>query len=167
MLQLIVSASRSPPGLDSKGSTFGAHFRLAPKRVDFGSSFSYSGGSFVLFLAYFSSLGSNLAALGAHFFSTKTVWTTKGAPIGISPKIPSVFWSYFGVMSCDFLGFLSSVFKHRFLLSSGTDVSWILALFRHNCLIFFVLVGTSSTRKRVSCKSEGIMFCGLRFKCCS
>ena len=53
--------------------TFGPHFRLAPKRVDFWSSFSYSGGSFVSFLAHFSSLGSTLAALGAHFLITKTV----------------------------------------------------------------------------------------------
>ena len=91
----IVSASRSPPGLDSKGSTFGANFRLAPKRVDFWGSFSHSGDSFVLFLAYFSIIGSTLAALGAHFLITKTVWTTKGAPRGISPDISSLFGSNF------------------------------------------------------------------------
>ena len=49
---LIVSASRSPPGLDSKGSTFGAHFRLAPKRIDFWRSFSHSGLFLEPFLAY-------------------------------------------------------------------------------------------------------------------
>ena len=48
----IVSASRSPPGLDSKGSTFGAHFRLAPKRVDFWRSFSHSGLFLEPFLAH-------------------------------------------------------------------------------------------------------------------
>ena len=132
---VIVSASRSPPGLDSKVSTFGAHFRLAPKRVDFWGSFSHSGGSFVSFLAHFSNLGSTLAALGAHFFITKTVWTTKGAPIGISPKMASIFWSHFGVVFCDFLNLLSSVFKHRFWLSSEADFSWISVSFRH---IFFV-----------------------------
>ena len=50
--RIIVSASRSPPGLDSKGSTFGAHFRLAPKRVDFWRSFSHSGLFLEPFLAH-------------------------------------------------------------------------------------------------------------------
>ena len=98
VLFFIVSASRSPPGLESKVSTFGAHFRLAPKRVDSWGSFSLSGGSFVSFLIHFLIIGSTLAALGAHFLTTKTVWTTKGAPRGISRDIKSLFGSHFGVI---------------------------------------------------------------------
>ena len=135
--QFIVSASRSPPGLDSKGSTFGGHFRLAPKKVDFWSSFSHSGGSFVSFLAYFSVIGSTLGALGAYFLITKTVWTTKVAPRGISPQILPLLWIHFGIVFRVFFDFLGSVLKHRFLLSSGTDFSWMLASFRHHFLIFF------------------------------
>ena len=41
-----------------------------------------------------------------------------------------------GVFFCDFFGFLSSVFKHVFLLSSEAEFPWILASFRHNFLIF-------------------------------
>ena len=93
-----------------------------------------------LFFAHFGScffLGRTLGALGANLFITKTVWTTKGAPIGISPKIPSVFWSHFGLIFYDFFGFSSPVLKHSFCLSSGTDFSWILASLRHH---FFTVV---------------------------
>ena len=106
----IVSVSRSPLGLDSKGSTFGAHFRLAPKRVDFWGSFSHLGGSFVSFLAHFSSLGSTLGALGAHFLITKAVWATKGATRGKTPDINSLFESHFEVIVWIFFDLLGLCF---------------------------------------------------------
>ena len=136
-LHFIVSASRSPPGLDSKGSTFGAHLRLAPKRVDFWSSFSHSWGSLALFFGHFSSLGRTLGALGAHFLITKTVWATKGATRGKTPDKKSLFGYHFGVIFWVFFDFWGSVFKRRFLLSSETDFPWIVASFRHNFLILF------------------------------
>ena len=51
---LIVSASRSPLG-------------QVPKKLEFGSSFSQSGGSLVSFLVDFLIIGSTLGALGANF----------------------------------------------------------------------------------------------------
>jgi len=117
-----------------KGSTFGAHFLT---RGSFWSDFWLMFGSFFGYFGSFFVLGRTLGALGANFFITKTVWTTKGAPIGISPKMASLFWSHFGVIFRLFFDFWGSVFELRFLLSSGTDFSWILASFRHNFLIFF------------------------------
>ena len=120
--------------LVAKKSTFEYVFH---PRGSFWSHFWLSFGSFFRYFGQFFVLGRNLGALGANFFITKTVWTTKGAPIGISPKKVSLFGSDFGVIFGDFFGFLRSAFKHRFLLSSGFDFSWILASFRHNFLIFF------------------------------
>ena len=117
-----------------KESTFGAFFH---SRGSFWSHFWLMFGSFFGYFGSFFVLGRTLGALGAHFFITKTVWTTKGAPIGISPKIYSLFGSHFGVIFRVFFEFWGSVFELRFLLSSGTDFSWILASFQHNFLIFF------------------------------
>ena len=79
---------------------------------------------------------------GGYFLIIKTVWATKGAPRGISPKILSLLWIHFGVIFRVFFDFGGSVFKLRFLLSSGADFSWILASFGHMFLIFFVIVDT-------------------------
>ena len=117
-----------------KESTFGVLFQY---RDCCWNHFGLIFGSFFIYFGLFFVLGRTLGALGAHFFITKTVWTTKGAPIGISPKMASLFWSHFGVIFCDFLDFLSSVFKHRFWLSSEADFSWIVASFRHHFLILF------------------------------
>ena len=81
----------------------------------FGSFFGYFGSFFVL--------GRTLGALGAHFFITKTVWTTKGAPMGISPDKVSFFGTHFGVFFGVFFDFWGSVFELRFLLNSGTVFS--------------------------------------------
>ena len=77
----------------SRGS-FRSYFWLI-----FGSFFGHVGSCFVL--------GRTLGALGANLFITKTVWTTKGAPIGIFPKKVSLFGRYFGVSLCDFSFFLA------------------------------------------------------------
>ena len=69
---VIVSASRSPPGLDSKGSTCEAHFRLAPKRVDFWSSFSHSGGLFGVIFGPFFGLWERFGSAGAPIFDHKS-----------------------------------------------------------------------------------------------
>ena len=71
-----------------EGSTFGAHFLT---RGFFWSHFGFMFASFFGYFGSFFVLGRTLGALGAHFFITKTVWTTKGAPIGISPKMASFF----------------------------------------------------------------------------
>ena len=125
------------------------HRFLVAKRIHFWMSFSVSGLFLELFLIYFwfifkhfgscFVLGRTLGALGANFFITKTVWTTKGAPIGISPKKVSLVGRHFGVIFCDFFNLLSSVLKHRSLLSSEPDFSWILASFRHHVLICLYL----------------------------
>ena len=57
----------------------------------------------------------------------------------VSCKSKGVKFSLFSICF-DFWG---SVFKHRFLLSSGTDFSWMLASFRCNFWVFFVFVNTS------------------------
>ena len=90
-----------------KGSTFGAHFLT---RGSFWSHFWLMFGSFFGYFGSFFVLGRTLGALGAHFFITKTVWTTKGAPIGISPKIRSLFWSHFGVIFFNFWDFFEFCF---------------------------------------------------------
>ena len=120
--------------LVAKKSTFEALFH---PRGSIWSHFWLCFGSFFRYFGQFFVLGRNLGARGANFFITKTVWTTKGAPIGISPKNVSLFGSHVGISVCDFFGFLSSVFKHRFLLSSEADFSWILASFRHNFFVLF------------------------------
>ena len=89
-----------------KGSTFGVHFRI---RVALLCNFWLIFGTLFGHFSSFFVLGRTLGALGANFFITKTVWTTKGAPIGISPKMASLFWSHFGVIFGDFFVFLSSV----------------------------------------------------------
>ena len=53
-LHFIVSASRSPPG-------------QVPKKLEFGSCFSQSGGSLGSFLVDFSIIGGPLGALGDNF----------------------------------------------------------------------------------------------------
>ena len=108
----------------------------------FGAIFGSCLVHFSVILVNFSFLGA-LWELGANFFIRKTVWTTKGAPIGISPKMASLFWSHFGVIFRVFFDFWGYVVELRFLLSPGIDFSWILASCRHNFLIFFLLVGTS------------------------
>ena len=125
---------------------FQASFLVA-KRIHFWSSFSHSGLFLDPFLAHvwfifrlfwliFRSWA-HFGGAGSQFFITKTVWTTKGAPIGISPKMASLFRTHFGVIFRVFFDFWGSVFEFRFLLSPGTDFSWIWASFRHNFLIFF------------------------------
>ena len=126
-----------------KGSTFAALFHSRGSFLSF--LFTFEGFSGVIVGSFFV-LGRTLGALGANFVIAKTVWTTKGAPIGISPKKVLIFGSHFGVRFCDFFVFLSSVFKHRFLLSSEADFAWMLASFRDHfyiCLYLFGFVRTS------------------------
>ena len=123
-----------------KESTFGALFH---SRGSFWSNFQFIFGNFFSYFGSCFVLGRTLGALGANFFITKTVWTTKGAPMGFPPKSPHFCWSHFGVILCDLFGFLSSIFKHRFLLSSEANFSWILASFRDHFLYCFGFVGTS------------------------
>ena len=125
---------------------FQASFLVA-KRIHFWSSFSVSGlflerclvhvwlffRSFWLMFRSWAHFGS----VGGQLFHHKNGLDHQRRPNGISPKIPSLFWNHFGVIFCDFCGFLSSVFKHRFLLSSEADFSWIWASFRHHFFVSF------------------------------
>ena len=61
------------------GCDFGALFH---SRDSFWSHFWLMFGSFFGYFGSFFVLGRTLAALGANFFITKTVWNTKGAPVG-------------------------------------------------------------------------------------
>ena len=119
----IVSASRSPPG-------------QAPKRLDFWSSLSQSRGSLVSFLAYFSTIGSTLGALGAYLWSPKAVWVNTGASISATPRIPLLFGTDLGVICWAFLNLLGYVFRYRFVSSSRVQISWIWTIFWHPFLTF-------------------------------
>ena len=105
-----------------KGLTFGAHFRTRGALLC----------NFWLIFGHWEYFGS----AGGRSLITKTAWTTKGAPRGISPKMVALCWIHFGVIFCVFFDLWGSVFKLRFLLISGTDFSWNLASFRHIFLIF-------------------------------
>ena len=132
---LIVSASRSPPGLD-------------PKRVNFWSSFSpgseknpllelmFAFGKFfgVIFGLFFEPWA-HFESAEWPFLITKAAWITKGAARSKTREIKSFLGpirdSCFNiVLICGAL-FLSIVF----LLCSGTDLSWIVVSCRHNVLI--------------------------------
>ena len=125
---------------------FQASFLVA-KRIHFWSSFSVSGlflerflihvwFIFRLFWLIFRSWA-HFGSAGGQLFHHKNGLDHQRRPSGISPKIKSLFWSHFGVSFCDFFCFLSSIFKHRFLLSSEADFSWILASFRHHFFVSF------------------------------
>ena len=88
-------------------------------------------GSLFSFLAYFSILGNTLGALEAHFWCPKAVWATKGAQRGATPKTNAIFGTHLGVIFRVCFDFVEYVFKHRFLLSPGIDLSWILVVFWH------------------------------------
>ena len=128
-------------------SVFKHCFCLFAKRIHFWSSVSLSGLFLELFLAHvwliFLSFSlifrswAHFGSAGGQLFHHKNGLDHQRRPSGISPKIPSLFWSHFEVRSCDFFGFLRSVFKHRFLLSSEADFSWILASFRHHFFVLF------------------------------
>ena len=96
----IVSASRSPPGLD-------------PKRVHFWSSFSPGsekgpllelifalGELFGVIFGSFFDPWEHFGSAGSPLFDHKTVWATKGAPRSICTKIQSFFWIHLGVIFC-------------------------------------------------------------------
>ena len=98
---------------------------LIAKRIHFWSCFSLSGlflepflaNLFGLFFGHVGSsfvLGRTLGALGANFFITKTVWTTKGAPVGFPPKFSqfdgAIFEPVFVIFSFFWALFLSIVF---------------------------------------------------------
>ena len=70
---------------------------------------------------YFSIIGGPLGALGAHFWCPTAARPTKGSPRGANPKIVSLSGTYLGVIFQICFDLLASVFKHRFLLSFGTD----------------------------------------------
>ena len=97
----------------------------------FGAIFGSCLVHFSVILAHFSFLGALWERWGPTFSSQKR-FETKGAPMGISPDKVSFFGTHFGVFFGVFFDFWGSVFELRFLLSSGTDFSWILASFRHN-----------------------------------
>ena len=125
---------------------FQASFLVA-KRIHFWSSFSLSGLFLEPFLAHvwliFRSFWlifrswAHFGSAGGQLFHHKNGLDHQRRPSGISPKIKSLFWNHFGVSFCDFFCFLSSIFKHRFLLSSEADFSWILASFRHHFFVLF------------------------------
>ena len=85
--------------LVAKKSTFEALFH---PRGSFWSHFWLSFGSFVRYFGNLFVLGRTLGALGANFFITKTVWTTKGAPVGFPPKSPHFFGA---ILRSDFVIF--------------------------------------------------------------
>ena len=115
-MKVIVSASRSPPG-------------QVPKKLEFGSSFSQSGGSLVPFLANFRSLEALWERWGPIFDAQKRFGPPK-VPQEAAPPKSTNFWGpiwelfFVHLLVCWAL-FLSIVF----LLSSGTEFSWILAVF--------------------------------------
>ena len=131
---------------------FQASFLVA-RRINFWSSFSLSGLFLEPFVAHvwilFRSFSlicrswAHFGSAGGQLFHHKNGLDHQRRPSGISPKINSFFWSHFGAFFCDFSGFLRYVFKHRFLLSSEPEFSWMLASFRHHFLILVILVGTS------------------------
>ena len=167
LINIIVSASRSPPGLDwilydcsLLEDLFELIFCVFPmvwalfsrivfgcEKIHFWSSFSPSGlflepflALFWLFFQIFWSIcrsWAHFGSAGGQLFHHKNGLDHQRRPSGISPKINSLFWSHFGVSFCDFFCFLSSIFKHRFLLSSEADFSWILASFRHHFFVLF------------------------------
>ena len=100
---------------------------LFAKRINFCNSFSFSGLFlepflfhvlliFQLFSFIFRSWA-HFGSAGGQLFHHKNGLDHQRRPSGISPKINSLFWSHFGVSFCVFFCFLSSIFKHRFLLS--------------------------------------------------
>ena len=151
--RLIVSASRSPPG-------------QVPKKLEFGSFFSQSGGSLASFLVDFSIIGGTLGALGANFWCPKAVRATTGAPRGATPEIPSSFGTDLGTFFEYFLIcwhlFLSIVFCwvpqsicYTFLLHF--DI--ILYMFAYlSTSLILVIFCNPSVRKHVFGKSDFIKF---------
>ena len=165
--RFIVSASRSPPGLDwilydcslledlfefivcvfpmvwalfssivfgcEKNPLLEVCFTLG---AFFGAIFSSSLAYLSIILAHFSFLGALWERWGPTCSSHKRFGPPKVRQEEFSPKNLSLLWSHFWVSFCEFFCFLSYIFKHRFLLSSGTDFPWILASFQHNFLIF-------------------------------
>ena len=89
-----------------KGLTFGAHFRTR-------------GALLCNFWLIFRALGALWQRWGPIFLITKTVWTTKGAPRGISRDIYSLFWSHFGVIFEYFLIFEALFFSFVFCSVPG------------------------------------------------
>ena len=120
---------------------------LFAKRIHFWSSFSFSRLFLEPFLAHvwliFRSFSvifrfwAHFGSAGGQLFHHKNGLDHQRRPSGISPKINSFRWSHFGVSFCDCFCLLSSIFKHRFLLSSETDLSWMLASFRHHVFVLF------------------------------
>ena len=118
-----------------KGSTFGILFHT---RGSFWKSFSQSRGSRESFLACFPIFGRTLGALGANFYH-KSGLDHQRRPKRDFPQYPFTFGDQFGshFWSIFFLFIFEALFLSLvFLLSSGTDFSWILASSRHIFLIF-------------------------------
>ena len=79
----------------------------------------------------------HFGSAGTQLFHNKNGLDHQSSTRGRSRDINSLFWSHFEVRFCDCFCFLSSIIKHRFLLSSEADVSWILASFRHHFFVLF------------------------------
>ena len=124
---------------------FQASFLVA-KRIHFWSSFSLSGLFLELLLAHiwliFRSFWlmfrswAHFGSAGGQLFHHKNGLDHQSSTRGRSRDIKSIFWSHFGISFCDFFSFLSSIFKHCFLLSSDVDFSWILTPFQHRFFVF-------------------------------
>ena len=130
--RLIVSASRSPPGLDPKRIHFRNSFSLGYKKGRLLELIFALGGLFCNSFGSFFKPWEHLGSAGGQLVYHKNGLDHQRCAKRHFPKIPSLFWSHSGVFFYDFFSFLNPVFKHSFCLSSGTNFSGILALFRHH-----------------------------------
>ena len=101
---IIVSASRSHPGLVSCSWYFLMHFNYFGAPV--GVHFATLGVTVGAFWGHFCTLWVIFGTLWVYFLCSKTDWGTKGASRGASTKIKSPFWVQFGCYFWNYLCFL-------------------------------------------------------------
>ena len=164
---LIVSASRSPPGLAPKRGRFWSSFSLGSEKGRLLELIFALGGLFGVIFGSFFEPWAHFGSAGGQLFHHKNGLDHQRRPNRHFPQNILIFWVPFWSHFSSIFRFLGLCFWASFFVESRDrffmDFGFISAQFFH---IFFylsaplvlVIFDNPSIRKRVSCKSKGIKF---------